>query len=169
MSIYINNKTGNAVERKAPTEGEYVYDGKPMILETDEKRNVTYANKRFVEVSGYSKEEIIGAPHCMHMHPDMPAVIFENACKMNDEGKTWHGLVQNITKEGVSYWTEMLIQPKFNDMGKILGYMATRREMDPSQLNEVKEEYTKLLAEGSQSVQSQFCGELYLGDGGCKF
>jgi len=86
MSIYINNKTGIAVERKAPTEEEYVYDGKPMILETDEKRNVTYANKRFVEASGYSKEEIIGAPHCMHMHPDMPAVIFENACKMNDEG-----------------------------------------------------------------------------------
>jgi len=169
MATYVNNKTGNSVERNAPQGEEYVYTGKPLILETDEQRNVTYANKRFVEASGFSKEEIIGAPHCMHMHPDMPAVIFENACRMNDEGKTWHGLVQNMSKEGVSYWTEMLIQPKINEMGKIIGYMATRREMDPSQLNEVKEEYIKLIEEGSNSVQSQFCGELYLGEGGCNF
>ena len=169
MSIYENSKTGNTIERNAPQKEEYVYEGKPLILETDANRNVTYANKRFVETSGYSKEEVIGAAHCMHMHPNMPAVLFENACKMNDEGKTWHGLVQNISKEGISYWTEMLIQPKINEMGKIIGYMATRREMDALQLPEVKEEYVKLIAEGSQSVHSQFCGELYLGESACSF
>jgi len=166
---YVNSKTGNKVVRQEPQSDEYVYVGKPLIIETDTSRNVTYANRRFVEASGYSKEEIIGAPHCMHMHPDMPAVIFENACKMNEEGKTWHGVVHNINKEGVSYWSEMLIQPKMNELGKIIGYMATRREMDAEQLDDVKEEYTKLKAEGSQTVQSQFCGELYLGEGTCGF
>ena len=169
METYVNSKTGNNVERQVPQDEEYVYTGKPLILETDELRNITYANKRFVEESGYAKEEIIGAPHCMHMHPDMPAVIFENACKMNEEGKTWHGVVHNINKEGVSYWSEMLIQPKINELGKIIGYMATRREMDPDQLDEVKAEYKKLKEEGSNTVQSQFCGELYLGEGTCGF
>ena len=169
MAIYINNKTGNEVERQEAQLEEYVYEGKAMILETDEERNVTYANKRFVEASGYAKEEIIGAPHCMHMHPEMPAVLFENACKMNEEGKTWHGLVQNISKEGISYWTEMMVQPKINELGRIVGYMATRREMDPLQLDDVKAEYAKLTVEGSNSVHSQFCGELYLGEGGCSF
>ena len=169
MATYINSKTGNEVERQEAQAEEYVYEGKPLILETDEERNVTYANRRFVEASGYTKEEVIGAPHCMHMHPEMPAVLFENACKMNEEGKTWSGLVQNISKDGGSYWTEMLIQPKLNELGRIIGYMATRREMDPSQLDDVKAEYAKLKAEGSATVHSQFCGELYLGEGTCNF
>ena len=168
METYVNHITGKGVERQEAKEEEFVYIGKPLILETDESRNVTYANKRFVETSGYAKEEVIGAPHCMHMHPEMPAAIFENACKMNEEGKTWQGIVRNINKDGVSYWTEMLIQPKMNESGKIIGYMATRREMDPAQLDDVKTEYDKLKAEGSKSVRSQFCGELFLGEG-CRF
>ena len=169
MVEYKNSKTGCNVVRQAPKNDEYVYMGKPLILETDMGRNVTYVNRRFVEESGYSKEEAIGSPHCMHMHPDMPAVIFENACKMNEKGKTWHGVVHNINKEGISYWSEMLIQPKVDEMGKIIGYMATRREMDFKQLEEVKSEYKKLKEEGSKTVQSQFCGELYLGEGTCGF
>jgi len=169
MGIYVNSKTGNTVLREEIQNDEYVYVGKPLILETDASRNVTYVNRRFIEASGYSKEDVIGAPHCMHMHPDMPAVIFENACKMNEEGKTWHGVVHNINKEGISYWSEMLVQPKVDDMGKIIGYMATRREMDFNQLEEVKSEYKKLKEEGSKTVQSQFCGELYLGEGSCAF
>ena len=169
MDTYVNSKTGDNITRQKAKSEEYIYAGKPLLLDTDASRNVTYANKRFVETSGYSKEEVIGAPHCMHMHPDMPAIIFENACKMNEEGKTWQGVVHNINKEGVSYWTDMLIQPNINEVGKIIGYYTTRREMNPDQIEDVKAEYEKLKAEGSQTVHSQFCGELYLGEGTCSF
>jgi len=169
MASYVNSITGNTVERSGIKNEEYLYTGKPMIVETDRERNITYANRRFVENSGYLKEEIIGAPHCMHMHPEMPAAIFQDACKMNDEGKTWHGLIQNINKEGISYWTDMTIQPKMNEMGRITGYLATRREMEGVDLAEVKAEYVKMKEEGSPTVRSQFCGEVYLGEGACAF
>ena len=169
MSTYVNSKTGNTIERHEPQDEEYVYIGKPLIVETDSERVITYANKRFVEASGYSKEEVIGSPHCMHLHPDMPAGIFKDACNLTDEGKTWSGLVQNMSKEGVSYWTELLIQPKVNEMGKIIGYMATRREMDASKLNEVKKEYEMLREAGEETVRGQFCGEVYLGESACAF
>ena len=169
MSTYVNSKTGNTIERQEPQDEEYIYTGKPLIVETDSERVITYANKRFVETSGYSKEEVIGSPHCMHLHPDMPAGIFKDACNLTDEGKTWSGLVQNMSKEGVSYWTELLIQPKVNEMGKIIGYMATRREMDASKLNEVKKEYEMLREAGEETVRGQFCGEVYLGESACAF
>ena len=169
MSTYVNSNTGKPIERQEPQDEEYVYTGKPLIVETNSERVITYANKRFVETSGYSKEEVIGSPHCMHLHPDMPAGIFKDACELTDEGKTWSGLVQNVSKEGVSYWTELLIQPKVNEMGKIVGYMATRREMDASKLDEVKREYEMLRASGEETVRGQFCGEVYLGDSACAF
>lgn len=168
-TTHVNSITDNAIERADPKDKEYVYKGKPMIVETDSERVITYANKRFVEASGYSKEEVIGSPHCMHLHPEMPAGIFKEACRMNDEGKTWSGLVQNVSKEGVSYWTELLIQPKVNEMGKIVGYMATRREMDASKLVAVKQEYESMRASGEETVKGQFCGEVYLGDSACAF
>lgn len=169
MSTYINSNTGNPIERDEPRDLESLYTGKPLIVETDAQRIITYANKRFVEASGYTKEEVIGSPHCMHLHPDMPAGIFKDACRMTDEGKTWSGLVQNVNKEGISYWTELLIQPKVNEMGKIVGYMATRREMDGSKLDEVKKEYDMMRASGEETVRGQFCGEVYLGEGACAF
>ena len=167
--VYVNNNTGNPIEREEPLNEEYVYEGKPMIVETDSERIITYANKRFIEASGYSKEEVIGSPHCMHLLPEMPAGIFKDACTMNDEGKTWSGLVQNVDKAGVSYWTELLIQPKINELGQIIGYMATRREMDISKLAIVKQEYEGMRISGEETVRGQFCGEVYLGDRACAF
>lgn len=169
MSAYVNRKTGKSIERQEPQNEEYVYTGKPLVLETDSDRIITYANRRFVETSGYSKEELIGSAHCMHLHPDMPAGIFKDACRLTDEGKTWSGLVQNVSKEGVSYWTELLIQPKINEMGKIVGYMATRREMDASKLEEVKKEYEIMKTLGEETVRGEFCGEVYLGERACAF
>ncbi|AKF25875.1 hypothetical protein YH65_00175 [Sulfurovum lithotrophicum] len=157
------------MEREEPQNEEYIYTGKALVLETDSDRIITYANRRFVETSGYSKEEMIGSPHCMHLHPDMPAGIFKDACRLTDEGKTWSGLVQNVNKKGISYWTELLIQPKINEMGKIIGYMATRREMDTSKLGEVKKEYEMMRAAGEETVKGQFCGEVYLGESACAF
>ena len=170
MVEYTNTKTGNVIKREAPKEHTISYVGKTLILETDLEGNVTYANRRFVEMSGYAKEEVVGLPHCMHMHPEMPQAIFKDACQMTSAGKTWSGFIKNIAKDGSAYWTETSIQPKFCEEDKIIGFMAIRREPDNKRLEDVKSEYNDLILSGNSNAKSQFCGEVYMGRGAaCNF
>ncbi len=163
MQEYINKKTGETVSRAKPSDEEFSYTGKNLILETDMEGYVTYANKRFVETSGYDKKEIIGLPHCIHMHPDMPTDIFRDACKITSSGKTWNGYIKNIAKDGSAYWTETSIQPKFAEDNTIIGFMAIRREPDSSELPKVQAEYKSLNHSENKGQKSQYCGEVYLG------
>jgi len=169
MVEFTNEKTGMKVSREEANDTSLDYSGKNLLLETDLDGLVTYVNRRFVETSGYSKEELIGSPHCIHMHPDMPASIFREACEMTSSGKTWNGYVCNIAKDGSSYWTEISIQPKFSNDNIIIGFMAIRREPDLSELPKVKEEYEQLRNSDDGRVKSQFCGEVYMGRGACNF
>jgi PAS domain S-box-containing protein len=169
MISFINKSTGAAVYRKEPSDQEFVYTGKPLLVETDTEGIITYANRRFVEISGYTKEELIGSPHCIHLHPHMPEIIFKDACRVTSEGKTWSGYMCNISKEGIGYWTETIVQPKHDDNGAIIGYMATRKAPDPEAIAGVIEEYETLRKKGGKQIRSQYCGEVYLGRGACRF
>ena len=169
MTKFTNVKTGKIIQRAENKDEEFIYTGKPLLVETDVDGVITYANRRFVEVSGYAKEEIIGSPHCIHMHPEMPEAIFRDACQMTSSGKTWSGYIRNISKEGVSYWTEAIIQPKTDENGMIIGFMATRREPNAEELEGVIEEYDRLKETGGSGLRSQYCGEVYLGRGACQF
>lgn len=168
MVTFINSRSGSTISREDIKDEEFIYEGKALLVETDFEGIITYANRRFIEVSGYSKEEVIGSPHCMHIHPQMPEAIFKDACQMTSAGKTWSGYLRNISKEGIGYWTEAVIQPKFNDEGGIIGYMATRRAPDADKLESVMDEYDRL-KEGNTIERSQYCGEVYLGRDACHF
>jgi aerotaxis receptor len=170
MVEYVNEKTGATVSRAEANDVTIPYKGKNLILETDVDGFITYANRRFVETSGYSKEDLIGLQHCIHMHPEMPQSIFKDACQMTSAGKTWNGYIRNIAKNGSSYWTEVSIQPKFSSENTIIGFMAIRREADAAELSNVMEEYARLLSSGEDTGKSQYCGEVYMGRGGaCNF
>ena len=169
MVTFTNVKTGKSISREDTKDEEYIYEGKPLLVETDMDGVITYANRRFVEVSGYEKEEVIGSPHCAHMHPNMPQSIFKDACQKTSAGKTWNGYICNISKEGVGYWTEMTIQPKRNDADEMVGFMATRRAPDADKLEKVIEEYDAIRASGNANVTSQYCGEIFMGRGACSF
>lgn len=168
MYKFKNVKTGEYISRNEPTEEEYVYADKPLLVETDKNGVITYVNRRFVEVSGYTKEELIGSPHCAQMHPNMPVSIFKDACQKTSEGKTWNGYVCNITKEGVGYWTEMTVQPKWDDNGEIVGFMATRKAVDPDRIEAVIEEYETIKVNGDGVLRSQYCGEVFMDRGACR-
>lgn len=169
MLEYENPKTGTIVKREAPNDETTTYAGKSMIIETDNEGFITYANKRFVETSGYDKEELIGLPHCMHMHPEMPKMIFKDACEMTSQGRTWSGYIKNISKDGTSYWTETSIQPKLCEKNTVIGFMAIRRAPDSVELQNVIEEYEKLKDNTLDVKTSQYCGEVYMGRGACNF
>ncbi len=93
---------------------------------TDLNGVITEVSDMFCEVSKFTKDELIGQQHNITRHPDMPAHIFKNMWDTIQKGKTWKGKIKNKTKDGEFYWTDCVINPKFDKNKKIIGYMAVR-------------------------------------------
>ena len=108
-----------------------------IVSKTDLNGIITYVNDNFIEVYGYSKEELIGKPHNIIRHPDMPSYVFKNMWKIITKGKMWQGVVKNKKKNGEVYYVKTLISPLFNSKGKINEYLAVR--VDITELIKAKE------------------------------
>jgi aerotaxis receptor len=89
-----------------------------IVSETDEKGIIKYANSDFCKISGFSKDELIGKPHNMVRHPDMPRSAFKDLWDTIKEGRVWNGVVKNSTKEGGFYWVYATIYPSIDVNGK---------------------------------------------------
>ena len=96
-----------------------------LVSRTDLKGIITQANDAFVEISGFSREELIGSNHNMVRHPDMPMAAFEDLWKTVKSGLPWRGLVKNRCKNGDFYWVEAFVVP-LKENGRITGYMSVR-------------------------------------------
>ena len=101
-----------------------------MITETDKAGIITYANRKFREITGYTKEELIGSPHSINRHPDMPKAAFENMWHTIKSGNYWEGFVKNLCKDGRYYLVVVWIKPKLDEQGNIIGYIAGRKVPD---------------------------------------
>jgi PAS domain S-box-containing protein len=139
-----NIKTGQTIVKPDPVDQEVLFDGGVMITETDPAGIITYANRKFREMTGYTKEELIGAPHNINRHPDMPKAAFKIVWETIKRGETWEGYVKNMRKDGKYYWVIVWIKPKFDDNGKIVGYIAGRKIPDRKMIKKAEEEYRKL-------------------------
>ncbi len=125
---------------------EVLFDGRSLISETDLKGRITFVNRKFVEMTGYSKDEAIGQPHNILRHPDMPKAAFEQMWKMIKNGQIWDGYVKNLRKDGKYYWVVVHIVPKKDEQGNIVGYIASRKMPDRTQLPYIEEEYRRMMA-----------------------
>lgn len=96
-----------------------------LISSTDLKGVITHCNEDFVNVSGYTRDELIGSPHNILRHPDMPAGVFEQMWKTIKRGKPWMGLVKNRCKNGDHYWVSAYVTPIMED-GKPKGFESVR-------------------------------------------
>ena len=132
------------IKRPEPIDEEVVFDGRSLITETDLKGVITFVNRKFVEMTGYSKQEAIGQPHSILRHPDMPKAGFEGMWKIIREGKVWDGYVKNLRKDGKYYWVDVHIVPKKDENGTIIGYIASRKVTDPKRLESTILQYKKL-------------------------
>ena len=132
------------IKRPEPIDEEVVFDGRSLITETDLKGIITFVNRKFVEMTGYSKQEAIGESHNILRHPDMPKAGFEGMWKLIKEGKVWDGYVKNLRKDGRYYWVDVHIVPKKDENGVIIGYIASRKVTDPKQLQTTIIQYKKL-------------------------
>ena len=135
------------MQRPTPIDKEIELDPKRyLVSETDEKGVITYVNDYFMEVSGYSKEELIGQPHNILRHPDMPKVIFKLLWETIQSGENINAVVKNLAKDGRYYWifTEFEIR-KNTDTGEIIGYHASRKAVSKHIVEIISEIYGKLL------------------------
>jgi len=133
--------------RPEPIDEEVIFDGRSLISETDTKGVITFINRKFAEMTGYSKQEAIGQPHNILRHPDMPKAAFEGMWKVIKEGKVWDGYVKNLRKDGKYYWVDVHIVPKKDENGKIIGYIASRKVTDPKRLETTIIQYKRMLEE----------------------
>lgn len=123
---------------------EYLFQGRVIVSETDLKGNITYANRKFCEISGYSKEELIGKPHNIIRHPDMPKEAFAKMWSTIQSGQIWHGLVKNLRKDGKFYWVETEILPSKDENGTITGFVAARKPASRQDVQEMSDVYQKM-------------------------
>ena len=96
-----------------------------LVSSTDLKGVITHCNQDFVDISGYSQEELIGSPHNILRHPDVPGPVFENMWKTIKRGKPWMGLVKNRAKNGDHYWVSAYVTPIMEN-GKPRGFESVR-------------------------------------------
>jgi PAS domain S-box-containing protein len=141
-----NLVTGKTITKPDPIDVEIPFDGGVMITETDKAGIITYANRKFRELTGYNKEELIGSPHSINRHPDMPKVAFEGMWETIKGGNYWEGLVKNMSNEGKYYLVEVWIKPKFDEDNNITGYIAGRKIPDREAMNNALELYKDMKA-----------------------
>ncbi len=127
------------------TENETPFPGGRLIVSsTDPNGIITHANQSFVEMSGYSEEELIGQPHYILRHPDMPAAAFKDLWDTVCKGEKWHGYVKNLRKDGGYYWVMATVIPNIRN-GTIAGYTSVRRKPARRKVDECIKLYPTLL------------------------
>lgn len=99
--------------------------GTMLVSTTDLKGRITYCNDAFVEASGYAREELLGKPHNLIRHPDVPAEAFRDLWATLHAGQPWCALVKNRRKDGDHYWVRASVTPVLED-GRAVGYMSVR-------------------------------------------
>ena len=101
-----------------------------IISKTDTKGNITFVNEKFCQISGYRPDELIGKPHNIVRHPDMPASAFKHLWEtIKDKKETWQGVVKNRAKNGDPYYVKTTVQPILNDKGEIEEYISLRHDI----------------------------------------
>lgn len=98
-----------------------------VISKTDLQGNITYANDLFCELTGYAREELVGQPHSMVRHKDVPKSVYKDMWDTIKAGDIWTGIVPNVGKGGGVYIVDTTVQPIKNAEGEIVEYISIRR------------------------------------------
>jgi len=133
------------------TNHEYVLnDDETIVSKTDLQGNITYVNQAFVKISGYTEQELMGAPQNILRHPDMPAVAFADMWACLKAGQAWNGMVKNRSKNGDYYWVEANAAPVV-EHGRTVGYTSIRIKPSREKVKAAEAAY-KLLREGASHL-----------------
>jgi methyl-accepting chemotaxis protein len=111
-----------------------------IVSKTDLKGQITFINKDFIDISGFAEAELIGQPHNIVRHPDMPVEAYEDMWRDLKAGRPWTGVVKNRCKNGDHYWVLATATP-IHENGQIKGYMSVRRKPTQRQIDDCEAAY----------------------------
>lgn len=131
-------------QSKQLEENAKVIDQFVIMSSTDTKGIITHTSSAFEQISGYSKKELVSNPHNMIRDPQMDKNIFKNMWNTIQQGKLWTGEIQNLKKDGSSYWVNAFISPNFNDNLEITGFTAVRQDITDKKIIEKISQTDKL-------------------------
>mgnify|MGYP002631093888 CR=1 FL=1 len=121
-----------------------------IISRTDLKGNLTYANETFCEISGYEENELIGKPHNIVRHPDMPSGVFAELWQALHDKKQWKGVVKNMRKDKGFYWVEAIVSGVYKN-GVLVEYKSLRTPISYKMKLKHQKLYDKMRKENGES------------------
>jgi len=128
------------IERRFP-------DNEFIVSKTDKAGKITYGNRLFIEISGYTEQEIIGQQHNLIRHPEMPRAIFKILWDTIQAGDELFAYIVNRAKNGDHYWVFAHVTPGFDGTGAVIGYHSCRRTARSEAVAAIKPFYARLLQE----------------------
>ena len=134
-----------------------------LVSKTDLKGRITYCNQIFMKVAGYSESELLGKPHNIVRHTDMPRIIFKLLWERIQNKQEIFAYVKNKTKNGGYYWVYANVTASVDDRGNIIGYYSVRRKVNEQALPVIEDLYAKLLqaeARGGMDASQKYLNNL---------
>jgi PAS domain S-box-containing protein len=129
-----------------PTGKEIKLHPKDMLVsKTDTHGVISYGNNKFIEISGYKESELIGLPHNIIRHPDMPKAVFYLMWQSIRNGKNIMAVVKNLSKSGDHYWVTTDFEIQRNREGRIRNYIAFRHTASKAVIKEIEPLYRKMI------------------------
>lgn len=124
---------------------EYVLKSNDFLVsQTDSSGIIMFANDDFCKVAGYTLEELVGKPHNLVRHRDMPKAAFKDLWATVKQGKVWTGYVKNATKNGGFYWVYATVYPMVDSVTKKQCYLSCRRKPSAEEIKQAEELYKTL-------------------------
>jgi PAS domain S-box-containing protein len=117
-----------------------------LVSKTDPQGNITYCNRAFMRIAGYSEKQLINSQHNIIRHPDMPRGVYRHMWQTLDEGREYFGYLKNMNNSGAYYWLFIHIAPSHVQGGKLHGYYSVRRKALPHAIATIEPIYKEMLA-----------------------
>ncbi len=124
-----------------------------IISRTDLKGNITHANDLFCSISGYTLDELIGKPHSIVRHPDMPKSIFKELWETITSDKQWIGIVKNMRSDGGFYWVNAIVSGVYKD-GELIGYKSLRTPISYEEKLQHQKLYDRIRQENGEKIRT---------------
>ena len=134
-----------------------------IVSKTDLKGKITYCNQIFMQLAKYSEEELIGAPHNIVRHPDMPRIVFKLLWERIKSKEEIFAYVKNLSKDGGYYWVYANVTPSVDSNGNLVGYYSVRRKPSDEGIRVCEDLYAKLVEQerrGGMDASSRYLNDL---------
>lgn len=148
------------VSRLRPTGIErYLGVDDVIVTKTDLKGRITYANDVFCDICAMTEGELLGQPHNVIRHPEMPRAIFHLLWSTVGRGEEIFAYVVNLAADGAHYWVLAHVTPSYDAAGRLIGYHSSRRKADPAAVAQVRPVYRRLLEEEARHPRASEAAE----------